>query len=228
MTENTNIVQFDEQLRRELANLKNTLPPPSGNKIKTKGKLFTLPSGQSHPGPMSVVVLDYTAYNEFYPGVYNAKNPVKPVCVALNKVIDELTPSPESTVIQGAECDTCPKGQWGSAATGKGKACKNQWKLLLTAEDFNLETEPLTLYVSPSGMKHWTKYVRDLGQIHQMLPVQVLTEISFDANEAYPTLLFKLLKPHGKLEVAMALRLRGQELLMRVPEMEPVKAAAAA
>lgn len=227
MTENTNIIPFEEQLRRELAGLKDNLPPPSSNKIKTKGKLFTLPSGESSPGPLNAIVLDYIQQNELYPGAYNPKNPQRPICFALNKVIEELAPSPKAPSPKSTSCSTCPHDKWGSAPNGKGKACKNQWKLVLVSENFTITDEPLTLFVSPSGMKHWTKYVRDLAQIHGLLPVQVITEISFEPTEAYPTLLFKMIGPHGRLQDAMTARQRAQELLLREPDIEKLENAAA-
>lgn len=224
--QSTSVVSYEEQLRKEREELADTLPESSANKIKTKGKLFTLPGGASSPGPLNCVVLDYIPYNEYYSGVYNPKQPQAPVCWALNKKIKELVPSKHAPQKQAASCDTCPKGQWGSAPSGSGKACKNQFRLVIVPADFDANSDPLTIYVSPGAMKNWTKYVKTLSDQHQLLPVQVITSMSFDANQTYPSLLFEMVKPHGELALAMALRNRAEELLYREPKSDETKVAA--
>ena len=49
MEESKALTNFDEQLRKELAGLSKQIDPPSSNKISTKGKVFTLPDGNSSP-----------------------------------------------------------------------------------------------------------------------------------------------------------------------------------
>lgn len=227
MSENTDLTQYEEQLRRELAGLRNNVEAPSSNRISTKGKVFTLPGGKSSPGPLVAIVMDFIAINQYWSGVYNANVRSPADCQAINRVLKELRPDPAlSPKLQHATCDGCPKNAWGTGATGKGKACKNQRKLLLIAPDFTEKTEPMTLIVSPTGVKHWDKFVRDLASDHGAMPVQMVTEISFDPNQSYPTLLFKLneerngepVSPkHGKLALAMHLRAKYQELL-QAPE----------
>lgn len=215
------LVQYEEQLKRELAGLRDNVETPSSNRISTKGKLFTMPGGRSDPGPMLAIVLDFIALNQYWSTPYNANTRVPADCQAINRVIKELSPDPAlSPKLQHANCKDCPRNQWNTGPNGKGKACKNERKLLLVAPDFNEKSEPMTLIVSPTGTKHWDKYLRDLASDHGVLPVQVITQIRFDPNQSYPTLLFDLpqdpaMQKHGKLALAMHMRGKYQEMLQK-------------
>lgn len=220
MTEETTaLTAYDEQLRKELATLGGMIDPPSSNKISTKGKVFTLPDGKSSPGPLNAVVLDWVSLNVYYPGAYSATNRTGPACFAIGKVIEELTPSDSAPQKQSAtNCADCPKNQWGTGVGGKGKACKNQRRLVLVEPNFTDKSAPMSLYVSPTGLKSWNEYVRRLAVEQEALPVQVVTQITFDPNQAYPTLQFEFVKRHGELESAMRLRQLSQDVLWREPE----------
>lgn len=221
MSENTSLVQYEEQLKRELAQLRNNVEAPGSNRISTKGKVFTLPGGKSSPGPLRVIVLDFIGLNQYWSGPYNANQRAPADCQALNRVLKELAPDPAlSPKLQHKTCEGCPKNQWNTGANGKGKACKNERKLLIMAPDFTAQTEPMTIIVSPTGIKHWDKYVRDLASDHGVMPVQVITDISFEPNASYPTLLFELQNKHGRLAEAMHMRGKYQEMLARAPEPE--------
>lgn len=218
MSESTALVSWEEQLKKELGGLSQQLDPPSSNKISTKGKLFTLPGGRNSPGPMQAIVLDWTAVNMVYKGGYNPNVRQPPLCWAIGKNLDELKPSEAVKEPQGTDCASCPKNQWGSANGGKGKACKNQRRLLIIAPDFKEGDEPMTLYISPTGLKSWNAFVKKLASEHGKLPVQVITSIAFDPQQTYPTLTFAYSAPHGRLNEAMALRALHQDMLMREPD----------
>lgn len=220
----TALVNYEEQLRQELGGLARQIEPPSSNKISTKGKLFTLPGGQSSPGPMFVIVLDWAAVNMIYKGGYNPNVRQPPLCWAIGKNLDELKPSAAVKEPQGTDCATCPKNQWQSGANGKGKACKNQRRLIVINSNFTEGAEPMSLYVSPTGLKGWNAYVKKLGQEQGKLPVQVITEIGFDPQQTYPSLTFKFAEIHGRLNEAMALRALHQDMLMREPDAQQAAA----
>jgi hypothetical protein len=221
MSEERALVNYEEQLRKELATLKDSVEPPSSNKIGTKGKVFSTPDGKSGPGPLSLIILDFIGMNQYYPGAYNQNQKVPPACWSLGRNLKEMTPSANVPKPQNVDCDTCPRNQWNSGPNGKGKACKNQRRLLVLPTDFTSETEPLTLYVSPTGLKAWNRYVdKDLGSDMGIMPVQAITEVSFDPNQSYPTLQFKFLSKHARLNEAMAIRQKYQDILWREPELK--------
>lgn len=207
-----------DRIKAELLKLAKQIAPASSNKISTNGKVFKLPDGQSSPGPMNVVVLDFTAEYAFFEGAYNPQVKAAPVCFAVNQDLSALTPSVKSPKPQAANCRDCPKNQWKSGNGGKGKACKNSYRLIVLPMGFTDKTNAMTLYVSPSGLKHWDAYVRRLAVQHTARPIDVITKISFDPNQAYPTLLFDFLAINDNVLVAEEVRALSSDMLTREPE----------
>lgn len=215
------LVAYEEQIRQELAALAGAIDPPSSNRISTKGKVFTLPDGSSSSNPLGVVILDFVAFNSYYTAAWNPNVRAKPACWAIGKVIDEMAPSEHVPKPQHTDCKTCPKGQFGSATNGgKGKACKNIRRLLVLPGDFTDKSEPMTLDVSPTGLKAWNRYVDLLRKEYAVIPLQVVTTVQFDPNQSYPTLQFEYGDKHANVELAMRLRNRYSDMLYREPDLE--------
>lgn len=211
-------VSIQEQIAKELAEQKKYLGALPSNKIATKGKKFTLPDGQSSAGPFEAIILDYTWFLVHYPGVFNPNSPQQPDCYAIGREKPdggELKPDEEVENPYGENCRDCPKNQWKSDPQGNGKACKNQRRLILVPPNFTEESDPMTLYVSPGALKNFDAYVSRLASEHGILPVQAITEISFDPTQTYPSLMFKFVRKHDNMQLAWALRDRGQEVLFR-------------
>src|SRR6187551_69552 len=133
MSESTSLVDVAALLKKELAAVKETVEAPSSNKINTKGKVFSLPDGTTGAGPIEGIILDYIAANKYYPGVYNQNKPEPPSCWAFGRNIKELAPGPTVKKAEGTDCESCPRNQWKTGLGGKGKACKNQRRLLVLA-----------------------------------------------------------------------------------------------
>ena len=221
-------VNVEDQIKKQLQAQKGQLGALPSNKIGLKNKEFTLPDGQKSPGPLECIVLDFAWFMVHYPGVYNANNPQQPNCFATGRQNPEggdLKPHESVKTPQGENCKDCAKNQWGSAPSGKGKACKNQRRLIVVPPNFDESTEPMTLYVSPGGLKNWDKYVSRLNNEQGVLPVQVITAISFDADQSYPLLQFKFMERHARVNDAWSLRERSESLLFRELETKEEKAA---
>ena len=211
--------------KQEMASTIGELP---ANKISVKGKVFTLPGGQSQPGPLFAVILDYVWFNAYYEGQYKAGETQAPVCFAVGRVEKTkegepvMKPAEQAPKPQAESCVLCPKWEFGS--DGAGKACKNQRRLVLVPKNATADFDPYTLYVSPSALKNFAKYIQDLKQLG-LHPAQVVTEIGFDANQTYPRLTFKLSERHDNLQLFWALRDRAQATLFKTPEVQASKAA---
>ena len=221
MTASTALASFQAELQQELKDLANYAPPPSGNQITTKGKLFTLPDGQASPGPLNAIILDWRYNNSYFEGVYDKSNPQPPVCWAINKAPSELAPSAASPKKQNETCDGCAMDKWKSSPTGKGKACKNVCRLALVPADANEKSKPMIINVSPTALKQWGNYLTRLKTQLGMLPVQVVTEISFNPNESYPSLMFSLSETkvdEDRYGLLAALRAAAQESLEYEPQ----------
>lgn len=225
MSESKAVANIEDEIKKQLAAQKTQLGALPSNKISTKGKQFTLPDGRTGK-EISAIILDYTWLMVNYPGVYNANNPQQPNCFAIgreNPDSGELKPHESSAEPQHDNCKECPKNQWKSAPSGNGKACKNQRRLVLLAHDADEKSEPMTLYVSPGGLKHFDAYVSRLAAEHKMLPVQVVTKITFDENQTYPLLQFENLGPHDNLNLFWAKRDAAQDVLFRPLDTEKAK-----
>lgn len=211
------MVDIRERLKQERANIRDTIPAPSGRTISVKGKVFTFPDSKTSQGPIKAVILDHRNLYKYYDAPYDAKKPVPPACFALSKVI-ELKPHADARKPQAESCAECTWNKWGSASQGNGKACKNTVRLAIAAPDMTANDEPLMINVSPTGTKSWAALVNALDVTGKM-PIEVVTEIRFDANQAYPTLIFKAEQPISDEQLATmwALREKAQAMLDQVP-----------
>ena len=222
-------VNLEDEIRKQLEAQKGQLGALPANKIGLKNKEFTLPDGQKGP-TLECVLLDFVWFMVNYPGAYNANNPQKPNCFAVGRENPEpkpgeigLKPHPDVKDPQSETCEECPKNQWKSAHSGNGKACKNQRRLVVLAPDADGGSEPMSMYVSPGGLKFFDAYVSRLQNEHGLLPVQVITKVSFDVNQTYPLLNFEFVAKHDNLNLMWGKREQAQELLFRPTETESSK-----
>jgi hypothetical protein len=223
-------VNMEAEIKKQLEAQRGHLGALPSNKISLKNKEFTLPDGQKGP-ELECVVLDYVWFMVHYPGVYNANNPQQPNCFAVgrdqpNSGQLKAHESVETPLGETCHEKVCPKNAWKSAPTGNGKACKNQRRLVLLPPNADEATEPMTLYVSPGGLKNFDAYVARLQNEHQLLPVQVITRVTFDQDQTYPLLKFELVGPHDNMNLFWSKRETAQDLLFRPIEIDKEKDAA--
>jgi len=207
---------IQEKIKAELANVNKSVAPPASRNISTAGKVFTLPDGTSNPGPMHCVILDHRNFNRYYTRAYDPQNPAPPDCFAIAKEIDALAPHEDAQDPQSDACATCPNNAWGSAATGKGKACRNSVRLAIASTDATTDTEPMILTLPPTALKGWNSFVNNLSTAG-LLPIQVNVEISFDKSSAFPLPVLKAEEAHDKLKTYWQLREKAQTVLDQPP-----------
>lgn len=224
MSEDKQVVDIQAELRKQVATLRETVAPPSGYVISTKAKQFTLPDGRQSAGPLDCIILDHVSANLYYTGAYNPTQPSQPDCFAIGRIVNDMKASENAPKRQDENgCAVCAFNQWGSAPSGgKGKACKNTRRLLVVPHDIvDDKAQQYILNVSPSGIKHYDKYI-DMLASSERHPIQVVTSISFDPNEAYPSLRFAAKEPldEERLGVMWKLRELGESLLFQEPVSE--------
>ena len=107
------------------------------------GKFFSMKAGQlsfdgvAMPGNMmAVIILADTIENSYYDTPYDPDTPTSPKCFAFAK--NEADLEPHEAVDndpyferQHDVCNGCPQNEWGSARTGRGKACSNVMRLAM-------------------------------------------------------------------------------------------------
>lgn len=157
-------------------------------------------------------MLDHRNFNRYYTKPYDPQNPAPPDCFAISKNLSTMAPHEDAAEKQSKTCAECPMNQFGSAANGKGKACRNTVRLAVAASDATASSEPMILTVSPTGLKSWHSVVNNLSSAG-MLPIQIITEIAFDPNAPYPTLTFTAKQAHDDIETFWQLRDKAQALL---------------
>ncbi len=215
---------LQEALAQQLEALEGQLACPLSNKITTSGKLFTLPTGESHAGPFRAVILDFVWYLAHYADGWKPDDPGEPDCWAIGRDTPEsgfLLPHHEVPTPYASSCGICPKNQWASGS-GNAKACKNSRRLVIVPPVATDETAPATLYVSPTALQRFDLYVKGLAHLHGLLPLQVITEIGFDPKPTYPSLTFSFVGPHDNAALMWALQLRAQEQLFKPLERNDV------
>lgn len=219
MTKSKEVQSIQEKLKAELAGLKDRVEPPSGFAISTNGKVFTLPDGSSNPGPLTCIILDWVTANVYFKGLYNPKEIKPPVCFALSAMPVGMIPSDKAPEKQHETCSGCKQNEYKSAQNGIGKACKNTRRLIVVSPKADAETSVWVLTVSPTGLKHFDKYVNTLSDMGKH-PIEITTEVSFDESQAFPTLRFASGIPHNNVELMWALKEQGQSILYQEPSVE--------
>lgn len=182
------LTALKESLKKDLAMANKTLPSTGGRTISMKGKVFTLPNAAVIQGHLEAVILDYRNVNRLYPP-YDPSNTVPPKCFAINRIVDDMAPHPDAPEPQAADCASCSNNEFGSAATGKGKACRNGVRLAVVPVDATAKTPVWEMFIPPTALKHWTKYLSALIATG-MHPAQVVTKITFNPDVDYPQPVF--------------------------------------
>lgn len=203
---------FQDQVQNDLAAFKSRLATVESNAIRvTQDKKFRVP----HDGEavkvdtITGIIVDFAAHRRLYEGVFDRENPTPPTCFAVGFVPHaQLEPSMNSPENQNPEggCTSCSKSEWKKDAKDKWivPPCKESFVLALIAPDSD---ELMTLSVSSTAVKHFTKYVRDLAASGKT-PYQVVTHFSFDPKEEYPSVRFTNDKdvPKDVMGVVMSVR----------------------
>jgi hypothetical protein len=180
------------------------------------GKFFSLQAGvlsyDGNPMPgnqMMVVILADTMENSWYDGPYDPSTPASPKCFAFGHEEADMEPhvavdNDEYFDRQHPQCNGCPRNEWGSAPTGKGKDCKNvmriamipagQYKAKGTGRNQTFEPEMFDdpthfakaevafLKVPVMSVKNYSKYVKQLNADLARPPHGVITNVYLEPD----------------------------------------------
>lgn len=217
------VVNIQEQLRQQAAEMAGRTQSPGGNKIRvTQDKQIVLPDG-AKVSEIDVVVVDFATVHNFYEGKFDSKNITPPGCFAVGFNPKAMAPTDSSPNKQAEDCQTCPMNEFGS--DGAGKACKNGRRLAVlppneTGDDVDADenTELMILDVSPTALKNWDGYVQGLARTFQLPPVGFITHVSFDETVDYPRLKFSDPRPIASVDAAYARQDEAKALLLTEPD----------
>jgi len=209
----------DDMIKADVAKLSQQLAAPTGKTIQvTQSKEFRFPDG-SKVTDFRGVIVDFVSVNSYYENVFNPDEMVPPNCFAIGVVKnDDLKASNNSPDPQNAEgdnqCKDCWANAWKSGANGKGKACKNSIKAAVLCEDG--EVRPLTF--SPTALKSFGTYVRDVVQAYGVSTYGVMTEFSFDTDFDFSSVRCACVAPLNEEQLAAALFMRDDAHAMLTTE----------
>jgi hypothetical protein len=172
-------------------------------------------------GALECIVVGSCALNTWYAEAYDPENAQPPDCYAFALIQgdSDMAPHADAADKQSEQCADCPQNQFGTATIGRGKACGNNVRLglILSADvesgDDVKSAEMATAKVSPTNVKHWASYVKQLKDEHGRPPWAVVTEItSHDDAKTQIRLEFKLVELIDDPGVLDALEARYQKV----------------
>jgi hypothetical protein len=191
-TKSTAIVQWDEKFAKYAKQGTKQVASIGGGVGIQFGRGSISVGGTTVPGgKLECVVLGYCALNAWYEGDYDPSDKQPPNCYAFSEVADDpdMAPHPQAPDKQADKCSECEKNVFGTAKTGRGKACGNKIRLgCLTSADAEdaagiSAAELATGTISPTNLKHWAGYVKALEEEHGRPSWGVITEISSHNDE---------------------------------------------
>lgn len=174
------IANIEAEIANKAKELAATLAVTS-NRISMKDKEFILPDGRVFAKSADFVVMGWRAQNLHYPGAYDKNNIQSPDCFAAGSDPDNLEPDASIQEPKGATCATCPEGQWDSGLNGKGKACKNTYKVVVRVPG---EKALMELSLPPTSMRNFGDAMKTMIAAFGD-PVKAISRFEFDPNESY-------------------------------------------
>jgi len=181
--------KWDEELakRAKLAAGVEESAMVGGSWIRTRGGVLSFNGAEIPGNKLNVIILDHILENHYYPGRFDPKKPNTPSCYAFARKLEDLVPHEKCSAPQSETCKGCPMNDWGTADTGKGKACANSRRLAVIPES-GLEdieaAEVAYVQVPVTSVKGWAGYVDQLNKTLHRPPFAVLTELSLEKDEA--------------------------------------------
>lgn len=161
--------------------------------IKKDGETKTIMNPDEPDLPLmklKCVVVSWSPFvsKTFYAGDYVAGDDREPDC----RSDDGKNPDADLETPQNLSCHDCPQNEWGSKISkqsGKDvKACSDNKRLVILPLQA-LESEALSLQVTPAALKDWKQFVDLLSS--KSIPIQsVITELTFDPQASFPKLKF--------------------------------------
>lgn len=152
-------------------------------------------------GKLECIILGSCAHNLWFKSKFSRDDRQPPDCYAFAITPDdpEMAPHAQATSKQATKCSECEKNVFGTADTGRGKACGNTLRIgVLLAKDVDdgaaaKSAEMATGRVSPTNLKRYKQYVTMLEEEHGRPPWAVITEVaSYDDKDTQIRLEFRM------------------------------------
>ena len=226
-----------------------------GSFISTRGGILKYGEEELPGAEMLVVVLDAVHENTYYPDRFDPDAVLPPKCFAFGRnekdmeahvnVPDPDDPDAEDSYFElqsdTGMCIDCPHSQWGSADTGRGKACTNRRRLavipagrFVTTGKGRKATTDLEVFEDPehfrqadiaflklpvTSVRNWSKYVHSLRKEYAAPPFAVLTHIYVERDEKTQfKILFDCVEPVEDEDLLDILLARNEEAMEAIEQ----------
>lgn len=160
-------------------------------KISTQGGVLSVDETPMEDNELRVIIVGAVPENQYYDKPFDPRNPTVPVCYSFgdpeaDSPEDGMAPHAEAETHQGDDnglCANCWANKMGSADTGRGKACKNIYRVAVVTEDALESAEDLAnaevrlLNVPVMSVKNLAAYVHKVSDDLSRPPEAVVTLI---------------------------------------------------
>jgi len=195
------LANWDEEMAKAAAAAAKMEEGAAGGQFfSVKGGQLTFADAPIRGNQIAAIIVDHVLENVFYQGTYDPDTPQSPSCFAFGR--DEKTMAPHKIVIEAGQqecgasglCHGCERNEFGSAETGKGKACRNTRRLaLLSAGSFNEQSGKFELMddaeealasasfaflkLPVTSVKGYASFVQQLATTMKRPPFGIITKI---------------------------------------------------
>jgi len=169
----------------------------TGGFFGLKGGILTFEGAPVTGNKMCVIVLDYILENVYFPDAYDPDVIIPPKCYAFGREDADMVPHPlvvaagHAQAGESGKCSGCRHNVFGSAETGKGKACGNRRRLAVIPAG-TYKDDKLTVFTNPlqfnaplaylklpvTSGKDFSTYVKQLRGTIEVPPFGVYTVVS--------------------------------------------------
>lgn len=187
------LAQWDEQMAADANMAAGTASSAAGGgSFSIRGGILTFQGNRMPDDQMAVIIADGMLVNQWYDNEPFDENDRKsPYCFATGRDAGVMVPHEQSVNPQCEACVDCEHNRFGSAETGRGKACKNGWRLLCVSAgeldregnlkiyetDF-IEGQALaTLNVPPTSAGAYASFVQQLQSAFKRPPYAFVAKV---------------------------------------------------
>jgi hypothetical protein len=185
---NTLPANWEQQMKEDAARGRAQMASVAvGQFMSTRGGILAF-QGTPVPGnKLQCVVLAYIFENAYYSEEFDPDNPSAPVCYAFGDPASrqpeaEMAPHEQAPDKQNADCQTCDFNKFGSAERGRGKACKNGFRLaVMHADSLKGDLKDAStafLKIPPTSRAGFAAYVKQIDDLSGGSVYGVVTEVS--------------------------------------------------
>lgn len=204
------IVDISKKWEAQAAKAVAEVPATGGTFLSTKAGILKFGEEVMPGNQVCVIILDAVLENTAYEGKFDENAKAPPICYAFSRLEDQATMAPHESmdkfpdyfVPQSETCGACPLNEYGSADTGRGKACQNRARLALLpagfyspkrgSRDFDLElfTDPAHfktadiahLKLPVTSVANYYKFVNDVAASSRRPPHGVIARVFIEPD----------------------------------------------